>query len=254
MIEQQVVESFHLALMTVLGARGGRDAFVLKGGASLRFFLKSIRYSEDVDIDVPAMEQWRFTDRIKTAVEGETLARLLALLGTTMSQGYRKDASATKEDWSFELAHPDVPLPVWTRLEVSYREYDYPVDSWFPDRPASDIMAPYARVLRAPVIMRYRIPIAMSQKVRALYGRKETQPRDVFDLDFLFRGWPDRPTDLEEAEIGTAVDRIFEIGYGEYASRVVTMLDPALASLYETEEAWGDMQQGVIDALAEMLR
>lgn len=254
MIEQQIVEGFHLALLTVLGDRGGRDAFVLKGGASLRFFLKSIRYSDDVDIDVPTMDQWRFTDRIKAAVEGETLVRLLALLGTTMSQGYRKDASATKEDWSFELVHTDVPLPVRTRLEVSYRGYDYPADSWFPDKPANEVMAPYARALRAPVITRYRIPVAMSQKVRALYGRKETQPRDVFDLDFLFGGWPDRPTDLEEAEIGTAIDRVFEIGYGEYVSKVVTMLDPALASLYEAEETWGDMQQRVIDALAGMLQ
>lgn len=253
MIEQQVVESFHLALMTVLGDRAGRDAFVLKGGASLRFFLRSIRYSEDLDIDVPTMEPWRFTDRIKATVEGEILARLLALLGTTVNQGYRKDASATKEDWSFELAHPDVPLPVRTRVEVSYREYDYPADSWFPDRPADEVMAPYARVMRAPVITRYRVPVAMSQKVRALCGRMESQPRDVFDLDFLFGGWPDRPTDLEEAEIGTAIDRVYEIGYGEYVSKVVTMLDPALASLYETEETWGDMQQRVIDTLAEML-
>lgn len=254
MIEQQVVESFHLALMTVLGERAGRDVFVLKGGTSLRFFLKSIRYSEDIDIDVPTVEQWRFTDRIKVAVEGEALARLLSLLGTSMDQGYRKGASATKEDWSFELVHPDVPLPVRTRLEVSYREHDYPADSFFPDRPANDVMAPYARALRAPIITRYRVPVAMSQKVRALYGRTETQPRDVFDLDFLLGGWPDRPTDLEEAEIGAAIDRVFELDYGEYASKVVTMLDPVLATLYEGEEAWGDMQQRVIDALADMLR
>lgn len=253
MIEQQVVESFHLALLTVLGERAGREIFVLKGGASLRFFLSSIRYSGDIDIDIPNVEQWRFTDRIKAAVEGETLARLLSLLGTSMEQGYHKDASATKEDWSFELAHPDVPLPVRTRLEVSYREHDYPGDSFFPDRPANDVMAPYARVLRAPIITRYRIPVAMSQKVRALYGRTETQPRDVFDLDFLLGGWPDRPTDLQEAEIGAAIDRVFEIGYGEYVSKVVTMLDPALTELYEGEKTWGDMQQRVIDALAEML-
>jgi predicted nucleotidyltransferase component of viral defense system len=249
MDERQVVESFHLALMTVLAERG-RDAFVLKGGASLRFFLKSVRYSEDVDIDVPTMEQWRFTEKIKAAVESESLKRLLALLGTEMTQGYRKDSSATKEDWPFELTHSDLPVSARTRLEVSYRESNYPDDASFADKPADEIVAPYARSLRAPLIRRYRIDVAMSQKVRALYGRKETQPRDVFDLDFLFRGWPDRPSDLDEAEIGAAIDRAYSISFGEYASKVVAMLDPAIASLYKEEATWGDMQQRVIDTLA----
>ena len=58
MNERQVVESFHLALLTALGERGGRDAFVLKGGTNLRFFFDSLCYSEDIDIDVPVGSSW----------------------------------------------------------------------------------------------------------------------------------------------------------------------------------------------------
>jgi hypothetical protein len=251
--EQQVVESFHLALLAVLGERGGRDAFVLKGGASLRFFLKSLRYSEDIDIDVPAMESWLFTERIAKAVGSELLARLLGLLGTTVETGYRKDYSSTKEKWSFELRHADVTVPVWTRLEVSYREYQYARESWETDRPTAGVMAPYSRALRAPLITHYLAPAAISQKIHALWDREETRSRDVFDLDLLLRGWQERPTDVTEVDLKAAIECAIGVGYEAYLSEVVTYLEESVASSWEEKAVWDHLRAFVVDELARLL-
>ena len=49
---QQQIELFHLIFLRYLGERIDKLHFALKGGCNLRFYLKSIRYSEDIDLDV----------------------------------------------------------------------------------------------------------------------------------------------------------------------------------------------------------
>jgi hypothetical protein len=46
--DAQVVELFHLAFLQVLQARLDQARYVLKGGANLRYFFDSVRYSEDI--------------------------------------------------------------------------------------------------------------------------------------------------------------------------------------------------------------
>ena len=48
----QAVEQFHLLFLAHFGARVDKKLYCLKGGCNLRFFWKSIRYSEDIDFDV----------------------------------------------------------------------------------------------------------------------------------------------------------------------------------------------------------
>ena len=48
----QYVELFHLVFLDFLGRKLDKRYCVLKGGCNLRFFMKSFRYSEDMDIDV----------------------------------------------------------------------------------------------------------------------------------------------------------------------------------------------------------
>ena len=50
--ERQAIEVFHLLFLRHLGTRVDKALYVLKGGCNLRFFFKSIRYSEDMDLDV----------------------------------------------------------------------------------------------------------------------------------------------------------------------------------------------------------
>ena len=48
----QLREIFHLEFLRWLSRKVKAEHYALKGGANLRFFFKSIRYSEDMDLDV----------------------------------------------------------------------------------------------------------------------------------------------------------------------------------------------------------
>ena len=46
------VELFHLLFMEQLSQKLDKHLYALKEGCNLRFFFNSVRYSEDIDIDV----------------------------------------------------------------------------------------------------------------------------------------------------------------------------------------------------------
>ena len=50
--ERQAIEIFHLSFIAQLGRRVDKALFAIKGGCNLRFYCRSIRYSEDIDIDI----------------------------------------------------------------------------------------------------------------------------------------------------------------------------------------------------------
>lgn len=51
----QMRELFHLEFLRWFGRKLAAEDYVLKGGVNLRFFLGSIRYSEDMDIDIQSV-------------------------------------------------------------------------------------------------------------------------------------------------------------------------------------------------------
>ena len=50
--DPQTIEIFHLLFLRAFGARVDKSLFALKGGCNLRFFLKSILYSEYMDLNI----------------------------------------------------------------------------------------------------------------------------------------------------------------------------------------------------------
>ena len=51
----QIREVFHLEFLRWFSRKLKSDQYVLKGGVNLRFFFKSFRYSEDMDIDIQSV-------------------------------------------------------------------------------------------------------------------------------------------------------------------------------------------------------
>src|SRR3989338_11591314 len=60
----QIREVFHLEFLRWFGRKLASDNYCLKGGVNLLFFFKSIRYSEDMDIDIVGAR----VDRVKKTV------------------------------------------------------------------------------------------------------------------------------------------------------------------------------------------
>jgi hypothetical protein len=48
--DAQIIELFHVAFLDVLSKRVDLSRYVLRGGANLRYFFGSLRYSEGFDL------------------------------------------------------------------------------------------------------------------------------------------------------------------------------------------------------------
>lgn len=60
----QTIELFHVAFLDVLPKRVDRRRYILKGGANLRYFFGSLRYSEDLDLDLTDEPPWRLREKV----------------------------------------------------------------------------------------------------------------------------------------------------------------------------------------------
>ena len=183
--DAQVVELFHLAFLQVLQARLDQARYVLKGGANLRYFFDSVRYSEDIDLDIDGLAPWTLTEKVDGILASPTIDAVLRSGGLAVEGFTKPKQTETTRRWKVAIAVAGRRETVRTKIELSHRNGERrhvlePV--------AGRIVAPYA--LRAPTVQHYTADAATEQKIKALAGRSETQARDVFDLDLLLRRRP----------------------------------------------------------------
>jgi len=250
----EIAESFHLAFLQALATRANLSAWALKGGGNLRFFYGSERFSEDIDLDTFDIEPWAFQDRVDQTLASDLLTRTLGLLGSRIDYLNPKERSETKSKWVVGVRQASETEPIYTQIEVSHREYPY--RAFAKVEPVTETaVARYAAALRRPTFGHYLPRAAVAQKIDALWGRDVRQPRDVFDLDLLFRIAPDAVArgDVDEAGLRAALTRLFEIGYGEYRARVLSFIEPDALPLHESIEAWESMQVTVAERLEALL-
>ena len=252
MLNLAISEAFHLAFLSVLQTSAGHDKFALKGGGNLRFFYGSLRYSEDIDLDVFEVDPRQFAIKIDRAMNSAAMERLLATRDIRIVARNPKDQSTTREKWAIALTHPSLEQPVRTRVDFSYRERALLPGVSVEAVPAK-AMSPYSPLI-APVIGHYLPSAAIAQKIFALKEGAEhntSQPRDVFDLDLLTRGWPDdvRPGMVPGEVASEAAQRALEMTWDEYTAKVVAYLEPSVASVFDSPRAWSEIQDRVITVL-----
>jgi predicted nucleotidyltransferase component of viral defense system len=247
-----IAEAFHLAFLSALQTSAGHDRFALKGGGNLRFFYRSLRYSEDIDLDVFVADPRRFAPKMERAINSPAMERLLTVLGIAIMSRTVHERSTTREKWEIVLSHPAAEEPARTRVDLSYRSRDLLPGVRVEPVPA-EVMNRYAPLV-APVIGHYLPEAAMEQKIYALKERAEhgnSQPRDVFDLDLLFRESPALiKTGLVPSDIAAqAAERALEMGWPEFNSKVVAYLEPDVAVAFDSPLAWTQMQERVVTVL-----
>lgn len=243
--QAQVIERFHLAFLQVLRARLNPARYVLKGGANLRYFFDSVRYSEGIDLDVAQLETWALAEKVDGVLGSQPLEFILRSGGLAVAGCTKPKQTETTRRWKVSITAPGHSHPLRTKIEFSNRngERRYTLET-VPDR----IVKRYA--LRSPSIQHYAAEPATEQKIRALAGRSETQARDVFDLDLLLRGTPLEPGAVESELRRTAAERGLELPFEAFADQVLPFLDPEVVELYD-KTTWHQMQAFVADKLLE---
>ncbi len=241
----QLVEQFHLLFLDQLGRKLDKRHFVLKGGCNLRFFLKSIRYSEDMDFDVHTIERNKLQERVNAILKGESLGDILKVRGIQIANISEAKQTDTTQRWKFHLKTSLSGVPLYTKIEFSRRGMQE--DTLF-----EAIDPALIRTYKLQPIMATHYPpsIAYRQKVEALAGRPLTQARDVFDLHLLISSGAETilPSELKDIS-REAQERAMSVSFEEFKSQVVAYLPLDYQAQYDSETVWDEIVLTVVEKL-----
>ena len=250
MTARQIVELFHLVFVRALFTNlGDKNHLSVKGGINLRFFFQSVRFSQDLDLDVVTMSRQALENRVDRLLKGPPVVNPLRARGIVIQDISKPKQTDTVQRWKLGVASPAAALSERTKIEFSRRTTEEATSL-----EAIDDQIAGAHGVSTFLATHYRCPEAVRQKIHALEGRSETQPRDVFDLHVLFAR-PDAPTTLDEEARGwidVAITNTAALTYDQYLALVVAYLEPAHAELYASRDTWDAMQLEVIERLERL--
>jgi len=248
---RQAIEIFHLLFLRAFGARVDKSLFALKGGCNLRFFLKSIRYSEDMDLDIHTMAVGTLRNNVSHVLEAQSFAQALRAQGIEVARTSSPKQTGTTQRWKLILRITESGAEAPTKIEFSRRGLDgtkavEPVDA--------EIIRTYR--LYPVIVQHYSMQAAFAQKVAALALRDQVQSRDVFDLKLLLdAGAAQQPLPAAAAiYLATAIDNALAVDYDAFAGQVLAFLEPEYQEHYGTRKAWAALQEQVIDGLEALSR
>jgi predicted nucleotidyltransferase component of viral defense system len=231
----QSVEQFHLAFLEQLGRKLDKRLYILKGGCNLRFYFKSIRYSEDIDLDVWKISKDTLFKNVQQILIGPALKSILQSRGITITTTSAPKQTTTTQRWKIELSVEGIS-GVHTKIEFSRREHQ---GSFIFEAIDASIIGCYHF---APILSQhYDRKTAIKQKIFALANRNVTQARDIFDLYLLLSGYENGNSFLrgiEQKEIAIALVNLDSIKFQDFQSQVVAFLDDDCQNQYSTKGVW----------------
>lgn len=249
--ERQIIEIFHLLFLRAFGARVDKALFALKGGCNLRFFLKSIRYSEDLDLDIHTMAVGTLRNNVRRLFEAQSFVQSLRAQGIEIARTSLPKQTETTQRWKLILRVTESAAEVPTKIEFSRRGLEgekavEPVDP--------GVIRAYR--LYPVIVQHYCVHTAFAQKISALALREQVQSRDVFDLkQLLDAGGAEQPLPATTAvNLPLAIGHALAIDYDAFAGQVLAFLEPEYQEHYRNRKVWAELRGQVVDGLEALRR
>ena len=240
---------FHLVLLRALVAKGqDKSLIALRGGCNLRFYFGSIRYSEDMDLDVTVMSRGTLKNKVERLLQSPIVAAPLKTRAIEVVETSSPKRTDTTQRWKIGLRIKGIGLPIRTKVEFSRREA---MTGAAFEAVGGERLRPHG--ITPFLATHYTTHAAIAQKIQALAGRNEPQARDVFDLNLLLARPESRAlalADPQKRSLARAIDQAMSISFDDYASKVVAYLDPGQAALFEERSSWDAMQEAIVSRLA----
>jgi predicted nucleotidyltransferase component of viral defense system len=245
---RELVELFHLLFLDQFGRKTEKNLYALKGGCNLRFFLKSVRYSEDIDLDIHTVAKETLANKVDRILESAPFHAVLKSRGLEINEISKPKQTETGQRWKLSVTGPSTSLAARTKIEFSRRTFD----DGFKFESINPALALHYG-LYPILINHYGLQTAYAQKVGALVARKETQARDIFDLDLLLRsGAKGRLLPVElTSEVEDAIETTYSVSFEDFKGQVIAFLEPEYQSQYDSNKMWDEMVLRVVDALKE---
>ena len=242
----QSVEQFHLLFLAQLSRRMDKRAIVVKGGCNLRFFLRSIRYSEDMGLDLGEIDAQLLRDKVREIVASRPFRQILQARGIGIEHVAEHKQTDTTQRWKLGLRVEGTPVPLPTKVEFSRRGLDEGIAF-------GSVDPSLTRGYQLPPLMlsHYDAATALRQKVGALAGRPQTQARDVFDLHHLLAigTGADVLGGLEDRVLARAGANALSVDFGTFKSQVLAYLPPEDQARFDSSSVWDSMVLEVVEAL-----
>jgi predicted nucleotidyltransferase component of viral defense system len=242
--ERQAIEIFHLLFLRSFGTRVDKALYALKGGCNLRFFHRSIRYSEDMDIDLRTMAPGTLRSNVDAVLEADAFRHALRAQTITI-ETVTAPKQTTTQRWKIALRLGEGRASVPTKIEFSRRS----LDAGTAVAPVESTLIRHYR-LYPVIVQHYEVATAIEQKIAALALRSETQARDIFDLDLLLGAG--RVATLDDARrklLSAAIENAMTIGIDEFRGQVVAYLEPEHQKDFTNRVVWESLQERVVNAL-----
>lgn len=237
----QLREIFHLEFLRRLGRKVPTEHFALKGGANLRFFFGSIRYSEDIDLDARIVNVAVLKEAVMRILEARSFRDALRPYGVEglglpdMAKAKQTETTQRFKVHLLTFAGEDL----FTKIEFSRRGFRGRTEIGF-------VSEPVVRGYHMPplVVPHYDLGAAVAQKIEALATRAETQARDIFDLHLLSGRYGDGGGSAPIADdlLKKAAERVFEVDYDVFRDTVLAFLSPEDSGLYDSAATWDEMK------------
>ncbi|OGW89269.1 MAG: hypothetical protein A3A73_05410 [Omnitrophica bacterium RIFCSPLOWO2_01_FULL_50_24] len=247
----QIREVFHLEFLRWFARKLEADRYVLKGGVNLRLFFKSIRSSEDMDIDIHGAR----VDKVKKTVMD--ILEVRGFMDSLKSFGIEKvvppdlaKAKQTETTQRFKIhlltaAGEDL----FTKIEFSRRGLK---GSPVVEPVSSEILRAYKM---APLLIpHYDAASAVAQKIQALAGRTVLEARDIFDLFVLSSQYEESKRskiEISQTILKTAHDHIFLVDFARFRDTVVAYLGAEDQKTYSSPAVWDEIKLKTAQFLEE---
>jgi hypothetical protein len=249
MNDRQTIEVFHLLFLDWLGRKLDKASYALKGGCNLRFFFRSIRYSEDMDLDAGADAPVHLLrDRVNGILRGQPFRQTLLARGIEIEHITESKQPDTVQRWKLGLLTGTAERPLPTKIEFSRRGLGAGVRFEHVD---PSVTGPYRL---APVLTNHYDAVAATrQKIEALRSRKAPQARDVFDLHLLRSAGVDLGRVAREAGLSPAdlQSRVMDFTPAMFVGQVLAYLPAEEQERYAAPRLWDAMVLNVASALQE---
>jgi predicted nucleotidyltransferase component of viral defense system len=246
--DQEAIEIFHLLFLRAFGARVEKNRYVVKGGCNLRFFYRSVRFSEDLDVDVygiPVATLRKNVDQVLAAQPFRDTVRAQRLEGVRVTAPKQ---TQTTQRWKVGLSLSPTGTELPTKIEFSQRETDGAAR--VAHEPVSDVLLRRYR-LYPVIVQHYTAEAAIEQKIAALALRSQTQARDVFDLNLLLDAHVAAREELGAVAelLPRALENAMSVGFSDFVGQVVAFLEPEYQQDYGRRASWDRLQARIVEAL-----
>lgn len=248
----QLREVFHLEFLRRFGRKVKAEFYTVKGGTNLRFFFNSIRYSEDMDIDLKGVRVNLIKDTVMNILENADFRNNLKsydvedIIPPDMSKAKQTETTQRFKVHLITSSGEDL----FTKVEFSRRGFKGEI---VVEEVADNVLRAYKM---APlVIPHYDMRSAVMQKIGALAARSVIQARDIFDLYIMSSQY--QPIAAEglttgPSKVARAHENLFEVSFEQFRDTVVSYLALEEQALYASAERWDEIKLKVASFLEEI--